>query len=226
MKKKTVPIILAVCLLLMGSGCRESSPQGANKQGGAVTVSRQENQGNSESKDGQKGKALSYRMNVYKDRELLPVYYEYRVDNLQFFEHYTDANIPKEEFVEQYANDNEFILMDITIKKISGPTKDEAGYNDNIEYLNLANEKMRKEPEKASSPIPCYFSGHSDKNYYQYWLEPGEEKTYQVGWCLCEPMDEQGALINLTDTEGLALYIGLNAGLQGDYIELSEWEGK
>ena len=40
-------------------------------------------------------------------------------------------------------------------------------------------------------------------------------------WCLQEESNDP-AIVEMTNTEGLALYLGLEAGLQGDCIELTE----
>lgn len=228
--KKMAAFLLSAALLVACAGCSESAPiEGAGGGGGTAVVQSQtesENEISQKEDSGLMGKTLAYRAYAYKDDERLPIDYEFTAEKVQIFDSYQDAGIPKEEFMEQYTTDREFVLVDIRIKKTAGPSKEEISDNpDTIEYLKLANREMREASKDQSKslgdPILCYFSGHSQDRYYDYWLEPGEEKTYQVGWCLQEASKDP-AIVEMTNTEGLALYLGLEAGLQGDCIELTE----
>lgn len=228
--KKIMALVVTGALLFSFAGCSESAPmEGAGGGGGAEVVQSQtesKNETSQKEDSGLMGKTLAYRTYAYKDDERLPIDYEFTAEKVQIFDSYQDAGIPKEEFMEQYTTDREFVLVDIRIKKTAGPSKEEISDNpDTIEYLKLANREMREaskdQNQSVSDPILCYFSGHSQDRYYDYWLEPGEEKTYQVGWCVQEASKEP-AVVVMTNTEGLALYLGLEAGLQGDCIELTE----
>ena len=228
--KKMVAFLLSAALLVACAGCSESAPMGGTEGGGgaAVVQSQTESKNETSQKEdsGLMGKTLAYRAYAYKNDERLPIDYEFTAEKVQIFDSYQEAGIPKEEFMEQYTTDREFILLDIRIKKTAGPSKEEiSDYTDTIEYLKLANREMREaskdQNQSVSGPTLCYFSGHSQDRYYDYWLEPGEEKTYQVGWCVQEA-DKDSAVIEMTDTKGLALYLGLEDGLHGDYIELTE----
>ena len=229
--KKMAAFLLSAALLFGFAGCSESAPmEGAEGGGGGTAVvqsqTESENETSQKEDSGLLGKTLAYRAYAYKDDDMLPIDYEFTAEKVQIFDSYQDAGIPKEEFMEQYTTDREFVLVDIRVKKTAGPSKEEISDNpDTIEYLKLANREMREasknENQSVIAPILCYFSGHSQDRYYDYWLEPGEEKTYQVGWCLQEESKEP-AVVVMTNTEGLALYLGLEAGLQGDCIELTE----
>lgn len=229
--KKIAAFLLATVLLFSFAGCNESSPIEGTRGGGggtAVVQSQTESENETSQKEdsGLLGKTLAYRTYAYKDNEALPIDYEFTAEKVQIFDSYQEAGIPNEEFMEQYTTDREFVLVDIRIKKTAGPSKEEiSDYPDTIEYLKLANREMREvskeQNQLASSPPLCYFSGHSQDKYYDYWLEPGEEKTYQVGWCVQEESKDQ-VVVEMTNTERLALYLGLEAGLQGDCIELTE----
>ena len=229
--KKMAAFLLSAALLVACAGCSESAPiEGAGGDGGGTAVvqsqTKSENETSQKEDSGLMGKTLAYRAYAYKGNDMLPIDYEFTAEKVQIFDSYQDAGIPKEEFMEQYTTDREFVLVDIRVKKTAGPSKEEISDNpDTIEYLKLANREMREasknENPSVIAPILCYFSGHSQDRYYDYWLEPGEEKTYQVGWCLQEESKEP-AVVVMTNTEGLALYLGLEAGLQGDCIELTE----
>lgn len=228
--KKMAVFLLFASMLISFTGCSESAPMGGTEGGGgaAVVQSQTESKNETSQKEdsGLMGKTLAYRAYAYKDDERLPIDYEFTAEKVQIFDSYQEAGIPNEEFMEQYTTDREFVLVDIRIQKTAGPSKEEiSDQPDTIEYLKLANREMREaskdQTKSVNSPILCYFSDHSQDRYYDYWLEPGEEKTYQVGWCVQEESQEP-AVVEMTNTEGLALYLGLEAGLQGDCIELTE----
>lgn len=228
--KKMVAFLLSAALLVVCAGCSESAPMGGTEGGGGAAVVQSQTESKNEvsqkEDSGLMGKTLAYRAYAYKDDERLPIDYEFTAEKVQIFDSYQEAGIPNEEFMEQYTTDREFVLVDIRIKKTAGPSKEEIfDQPDTIEYLKLANREMREaskdQNQSVSDPILCYFSGHSQDRYYDYWLEPGEEKTYQVGWCVQEESQDP-AVVEMTNTEGLALYLGLEAGLQGDCIELTE----
>ena len=228
--KKMAVFLLFAAMLISFTGCSESDPMGGTEGGGGAAVVQSQTESKNEvsqkEDSGLMGKTLAYRAYAYKDDERLPIDYEFTAEKVQIFDSYQDAGIPKEEFMEQYTTDREFVLVDIRVKKTAGPSKEEISDNpDTIEYLKLANREMREasknENQSVIAPILCYFSGHSQDRYYDYWLEPGEEKTYQVGWCVQEESQDP-AVVEMTNTEGLALYLGLEDGLQGDCIELTE----
>lgn len=229
--KKVAAFLLSAALMVACAGCSESAPiEGAGGGGGGAAVvqsqTESENETSQKEDSGLLGKTLAYRTYAYKDNEALPIDYEFTAEKVQIFDSYQEAGIPNEEFMEQYTTDREFVLLDIRIQKTAGPSKEEIPDRpDTIEYLKLANREMREASEdqnqSVNSPILCYFSGHSQDRYYDYWLEPGEEKTYQVGWCVQEAAKDL-EIVEMTNTEGLALYLGLEDGLHGDCIELTE----
>lgn len=228
--KKMAVFLLFAAMLISFTGCSESAPMDGTEGGGGAAVVQSQTESKNETSQKEDsdlmGKTLAYRAYVYKDDERLPIDYEFTAEKVQIFDSYQEAGIPNAEFMEQYTTDREFVLVDIRIQKTAGPSKEEiSDQPDTIEYLKLANREMREaskdQTKSVNSPILCYFSDHSQDRYYDYWLEPGEEKTYQVGWCVQEESQEP-AVVEMTNTEGLALYLGLEAGLQGDCIELTE----
>lgn len=151
---------------------------------------------------------------------------EYTVQDVKIFDHYLDSGIPESEFVFG-KSDEPFILLNIKIKKVSGSERSNEDEHDNIFSLQLYNKNMLEAVANGEYPlIPeiCYFSGHEnmEKQYYSYWLDPGEEAIFQVGWCVNEPRTgrDQGAYLN--DTEGLALHIGSASNYDGGkYVDLT-----
>ncbi len=97
-----------------------------------------------------------------------------------------------------------------------------------MQVLKLANQATKEADETgrpSHPPPPCYFSGYLEydgSNYFDYWLDAGEEKTFQVGWCL-NTIFRQSRIgtVTLSDTQGLALYIGLEDGFNGNGIPLT-----
>ena len=77
------------------------------------------------------------------------------------------------------------------------------------------------------SPEMCYFSDHrpegeDGKGYNEYWLDPGEEKTYQLGWCLHDGSEKsirEPSVVLLMETESLVLAVGVD-GNQAQYVDL------
>lgn len=154
---------------------------------------------------------------------------EYTVQDVKIFDHYLDAGIPESEFVFG-INEEPFILLDIKIKKISGSEWSSEDDYDNISTLQLYNKSMLEAVANGDYPgisEICYFSGHGDmaeddKEYNYYWLDPGEEAVFQVGWCVHEPLIGREQIAYLNNTEGLTLHIGsVNNTDGGKYIDLT-----
>ena len=224
--KKLFALFLAGAMLFC-AGCSETAPIDDTPVGaGGTAATQSENSTSSQEEDEVLEKTLLYRSYAYKENEAFPIDYEFTAENIQIFDNYQESGLPKEEFMEKYTTDQPFVLLDLTSKKTSGPKQEEVSYNDTIELLKLADREMQDAAKNGSppvsSPVPCYFSGHSQEEYYLYWLEPGEEKTFQVGWCLSAPGDTgKDDIVSLTNTQGLALYLGLEEGLNGDCIQLT-----
>lgn len=225
-----------VALLLFTTGCQEQEPTASNKgTGGGTLVSQEEPSSGEETSTSTEensklyaGKTLGYESADFIGDEMFPVNYELTVNDVQIFDSYVDSGIPVEDFWENYLTDREFILLDLTIKKTKGVSREDSSVLDTIECLKLANQSMRQAEQEGNSAMPqifCYFSGYSGEGaYYSYWLDPGEKADFQVGWCLSDdvPAGKEIHNVYLSDTQGLALYVGLEGGLNGDCIELTE----
>ena len=236
MKWKKLRPFLALpmaALLLFVTACQEQTPSDANSGHGGVLVSREES-GPSESpseSDPEKpylGQTLSYRTNTYRNSEAIPVVYEFSVENVQIFDAYADAGLPEEDFLTDYLTDQQFVLLDLHVKKTEGPEKAGDEDWDTMEVVKLANQATKEADETgrpSTTPTPCYFSGYLEydgSSYFDYWLDAGEEKTFQVGWCLEHDIQTgRDRTVTLSDTQGLALYIGLENGFNGNGIPLT-----
>ena len=157
---------------------------------------------------------------------------EATVQKVQVFDHYTDAGITEAD-CSFGVKDTSFIFLDVTVKKVSGPEREGEDDWDTLGEFNLTNQEslqLEAQGEKgAMSPEMCYFSDHrpvekeeDEKDYNKYWLDPGEEKTYQLGWCLHDGSErgprEPNSLL-LMETEGLVLAVGVD-GNQAQYVDL------
>lgn len=89
-------------------------------------------------------KNLQYRSYAYQDDTIFPIDYKFTAEKIQIFDNYQEAELPKEEFMEDYVTDQPFVLLDLTIKKTSGHTQEEVSYWDTIELLKLVNRKMQE----------------------------------------------------------------------------------
>ena len=155
--------------------------------------------------------------------------WEYTVQNVTIYDNYAESGIPEDAFFEG-LNNEKLVMVELKIKKLEGPQRKNNSEYDTLEYIKLANKNLL-EAEKNNTGSPTfpdlvYFSGHEDgTGTYQYWLDPGEEAVFQLGWCLSDGnyTGKDANLVFLTDTEGLVLCI--RSGLyQGEYIDLAAEE--
>ena len=155
--------------------------------------------------------------------------WEYKVQDVAIYGHYSESDIPEDDFFEG-VNDQKLVVVEIKIKKVEGPQRKSDNQYDTLEYLSLSSKSIREAIKTGNISIVfpdlVYFSGHEDgTGAYQYWLDPGEEAVFQLGWCLSDEnyTGREKNLIFLTDTDGLALYIGSDL-YQGEYIDLTAEE--
>ena len=209
--KKMVALIVTAALLFSFAGCSESTPAGP--------LQNPEPTATPEPVIKQIGDPIEC---ICATGAVI----EYTVTKVQLFDHYTDAGIAKEDCIFG-LKDTTFVLVDVQCKKISGPEwKTEDDY-DKMAGIFLSSKELLKDKGPVASPEMCYFSGHDEvqegeKSYDWYWLDPGETKTYQLGWCLYEEEDmnpkEQNVKL-LTKTDGLVLQIGTGS-YNDPYVDL------
>lgn len=209
--KKMVALIVTAALLFSFAGCSESTPAGP--------LQNPEPTATPEPVIKQIGDPIEC---ICATGAVI----EYTVTKVQLFDHYTDAGIAKEDCIFG-LKDTTFVLVDVQCKKISGPEwKTEDDY-DKMAGISLSSKELLKDRGTALLPEMCYFSGHDEvqegeKSYDSYWLDPGETKTYQLGWCLLNggeigPKDKNAKL--LTETDGLVLQIGTGS-YDDPYVDL------
>lgn len=211
--KKRLAIFLTVLMLLCCVGCSESAPE-------TLTAASENPQSTSSSvlepTIKQMGETIEFN-------ELNGAVMEYTVEKVQVFDHYSDAGIKKEDCDENVLKDSPFVLIDVKCKKCSGPEWEKDDDYDDVNAFSLTNreavKKRFEEDETSLMTELCYFSDPVEmgtKLYTCYWLEPGEEKVFQLGWCLHDGSElgpkEFGKLEDclLTEPKDLLLEIGGN----------------
>lgn len=210
--KKWLSIFLAALILFCCAGCSESAP--VTLKGASV---------NSQSSSSVREPTIKQMGETIESNELNGAVMEYTVEKVQVFDHYSDAGIKKEDCDEDMLKDSPFVLIDIKCKKCSGPEWEKDDDYDDVNAFTLTNqEAVKMRFEEDESPLMtelCYFSDPVEmgtKLYTCYWLEPGEEKVFQLGWCLHDGSElspkEFGKLKDclLTEPKDLLLEIGGN----------------
>ena len=164
---------------------------------------------------------------------------ELTVLGYEVYDDYRDSGIPKEEFAWGIEDDIRqqppLVLVDITIKKVSGVKKEVDRYSrENINIFRLCGKKQLQWCEdndwEALTAELHYFSGQGErgedgKGYSYYWLDVGEEQTYQLGFFLFNPNrlgKEDYIEGHLTSVEG-GLMLGIDSGGSGRtnmYVDL------
>lgn len=226
--KKFLAIPLAA-LLLFSTACSEQSPTGdVIPKGPTQEEEEQSNASSALEEDGMKqiGDSISYSAGG-------GVQMEATVQKVQVFDHYTDAGITEADCC-YGVKDTPFILLDVTVKKVSGPEREGEDDWDTLGEFHLTNQEglqleAQGKNEVLISPEMCYFSDHrpvekeeDEKGYNKYWLDPGEEKTYQLGWCLHDGSERgprEPNVVLLMETEGLVLAVGADV-TQEQYVDL------
>ena len=225
--KKFLAIPLAA-LLLFSTACSEQSPTGDVIPKGPTQEEEEQSNASSALEEGgmkQIGDSISY--SIVGGAQM-----EATVQKVQVFDHYTDAGITEADCC-YGVKDTPFILLDVTLKKVSGPEREGENDWDTLGEFYLTNqESLQLEAQGengAMSPEMCYFSDHrpvekeDDEKYYnQFWLDPGEEKTYQLGWCLHDGSEKsirEPNVVLLMETEGLVLAVGADV-TQEQYVDL------
>lgn len=178
--KKRLSIFLAALILFCCAGCSESEP--VTLKGASV---------NSQSSSSVREPTIKQMGETIESNELNGAVMEYTVEKVQVFDHYSDAGIKKEDCDEDVLKDSPFVLIDVKCKKCSGPEWEKDDDYDDVNAFTLTNqEAVKMRFEEDESPLMtelCYFSDPVEmgtKLYTCYWLEPGEEKVFQLGWCL------------------------------------------
>ena len=115
-------------------------------------------------------------------------------------------------------------MVEMKIKKLSGIEKDTGMDSREITtvFALYSKEQLQWCEEHETEPAgrtSGYFSGHGGwgqggKEYAYYWLDVGEEKTYQLGFFLEDPNGPWGEKFSFTSVDG-GLMMGVDAGGTG-----------
>lgn len=232
-KLSCLALFLAAAMALSATACTGPTEKTGVGAAGNTAAAREPNSVGSTVVAEDRG---MYQMGEPVRYTYMGVEMEYTVENMEIFDRYTQANLPEDAFGPMAPNNEKFILLDVRIRKVSGPPLQQEGNFDeysNINDLMLCNQDIldvidSEDPSNFLRPEIRYFDGGSEvdehgKGYEYYWLDPGEEKVFQVGWCLQGPLEGRGPAPAgyLNDTNGLALCIGVDSNVdKGRFIHL------
>lgn len=233
--KKSLFLLLAIFMLFSFAGCSESAPMIVSQSDWVAVPTP--NPDVSTDKPVKIGETFSMTGeytggdNGLSERAKLEV----TVLGYKVYDHYSDTGIPKEEFScgEKFEiSETPLVMVEMKIKKVSG-AKEDTGRDsrENCTRFRLYSKEQlqwcKKNNETPGVKLPDYLSDHGDfgedyKGYSYYWLDVGEEKTYQMGFFLNDPNGPLGDDDDLTSvTSGLMLGVDTNGiGHTSLYVDL------
>ena len=224
--KKMAALIVTAALLFGFAGCSETAPEEISKPDWWVEPTPTPDLSSVEPvKIGETfnvaGRSIGDWDNGPPERGKLEV----TVLGYKIYDHYSDTGIPKEEFscgTEYEIEETPLVMVEMKIKKLSGIEKDTG--KDSRELISVfalySKEQLQWCEEHEMEPMgrtSGYFSGHGDwedNGYGRYWLDVGEEKTYQLGFFLLDPNGPWGEKFSFTSVDG-GLMMGVDAGGTG-----------
>ena len=233
--KKMAAFLLSAALLFACAGCSETAPEEVS-QSDWVTV-RTPNPDVSTEEPVKVGETFSmageYTGGDTGSSE--PGKLEVTVLGYQVYDHYSDTGIPKEEFScgEKFEiPETPLVMVEMKIKKVSG-AKEDTGMDsrENFTRFQLYSKEQlqwcKDHDETPGEKLADYFSDHGElgkdyKGYSYYWLDVGEEKTYQIGFFLNDPNGPLGDDDDFTSVDsGLMLGVDTNGtGYTSLYVDL------
>jgi len=233
--KKMAAFLLSVALLFACAGCSETAPEEVS-QSDWVTVPTP-NPDVSTEEPVKVGETFSmageYTGGDTGSSE--PGKLEVTVLGYQVYDHYSDTGIPKEEFScgEKFEiPETPLVMVEMKIKKVSG-AKEDTGMDsrENFTRFQLYSKEQlqwcKDHDETPGEKLADYFSDHGElgkdyKGYSYYWLDVGEEKTYQIGFFLNDPNGPLGDDDDFTSVDsGLMLGVDTNGtGYTSLYVDL------
>ena len=149
--KKFLAIPLAA-LLLFSTACSEQSPTGDVIPKGPTQEEEEQSNASSALEEGgmkQIGDSISYSAGGGAQMEAT-------VQKVQVFDHYTDAGITEADCC-YGVKDTPFILLDVTLKKVSGPEREGEDDWDTLGEFHLTNQEglqLEAQGEKGSANVP------------------------------------------------------------------------
>ena len=210
---KKILAIPVAALLLFATACNEAAPsEPSNTEEGthfAPTPTPTE-----ASRFKKFGDTISYSETEYQnDGSTIRTMLEITVTGAQVFDTFEYSGIPVEETNSGSLNkvfdtdkytlpETPFVLVDVTIKETEGPAERKSREKGLLMTIFSLHSKQQLEwcDSQDMAPVlrePSYFSGHEaqtedGKGYGRFWLEPGEEQEYQVGFFLVDLKDHAG----------------------------------
>ena len=226
--KKIAAFLLATVLLFSFAGCSETAPEEISKPDWWVEPTPTPDVSTVEPvKIGETfnvaGRSIGDWDNGPPERGKLEV----TVLGYKIYDHYSETGIPKEEFrcgTEYEIEETPLVMVEMKIKKLSGIEKDTGMESRELTsvFALYSKEQLQWCEEHETEPIgqlSGYFSGHGGwgeggKEYDYYWLDVGEEKTYQLGFFLNDPNGPWGGKKYFSSLDG-GLMMGVDAGGTG-----------
>lgn len=210
MNWKKILAIPVAALLLFATACNEAAPsEYSNTEEGTHFAPTPTPTGASRFK--KFGDTISYSESKYQDDgSTIRTKLEITVTGAQVFDTFADSGIPVEETdvgslnklldTDKYTlPETPFVLVDVTIKETEGPAERKSREDGlNILMFSLHSKQQlewcTENGIEAVMREPGYFSGYGEmeedgKGYEYFWLEPGEEQEYQVGFFLHDLKD-------------------------------------
>ena len=228
--KKIVTLIVTAALLFACAGCSETAPIEVSRPDWATDPTPTPKASSNEPvKIGETFSVAGRRVGSWDDGDGPPEPGKLEVTVLGYkvYDHYSDTGIPKEEFscgTEFDIEETPLVMVEMKIKKVSGGKKDTGRESrENITSFQLySKEQLQWCEEHEMNPMGGrigYFSGHGGwgeggKEYGRYWLDIGEEKTYQLGFFLYDPNGPWGGKDWFNSVDG-GLMMGVDAGGTG-----------
>ena len=234
--KKIVTLIVTAALLFSFAGCSESAPIEVSRPDWATDPTPTPDVSTAEPvKIGETFSVAGTRVGSWDDGDGPPEpgKLEATILGYKVYNHYSDTGIPKEEFscgTEFDIEETPLVMVEMKIKKVSGVKKDTG--RESRELIScfqlFSKEQLQWCEEHEMEPMgrtSGYFSGHGDwedNGYGRYWLDVGEEKTYQLGFFLRDPNGPWGGGNHLTSVDS-GLMMGVDTGGMGHiglYVDL------
>ena len=236
--KKIVTLIVTAALLFACAGCSETAPIEVSRPDWATDPTPTPKASSNEPvKIGETFSVAGRRVGSWDDGDGPPEPGKLEVTVLGYkvYDHYSDTGIPKEEFscgTEFDIEETPLVMVEMKIKKVSGVKKDTGRESRELitKFQLFSKEQLQWCEENEMQPMGemCdYFSGHGDweadyKGYHYYWLDIGEEKTYQLGFFLKDPNGPWGGKDWFNSVDG-GLMMGVDTGGMGQtslYVDL------
>ena len=236
--KKMAAFLLSVALLFACAGCSETAPIEVSRPDWATDPTPTPKASSNEPvKIGDTFSVAGRHVGSWDDGDGPPEpgNLEATVLGYKVYDHYSETGIPKEEFscgTEFDIEETPLVMVEMKIKKVSG-AKEDTGRDsrENCTRFRLYSKEQlqwcKKNNETPGVKLPDYLSDHGDfgedyKGYSYYWLDVGEEKTYQMGFFLNDPNGPLGDDDDLTSvTSGLMLGVDTNGiGHTSLYVDL------